>query len=265
MQKIDDGSFTAMRSSANRRDWLEVAEYASIAGSAIGTVAAALSGQIIYAAAPLTAALSLNFANRHRFQQQIQQQANSSIAGVHLTVKSLQQQVQALPREVELYTAVSDLQQKLRSLESEALAEVQGTLQSLQQQGKAFPADSGELYTILAQLRQKLDNLENSALREQDWENVNVRFLLMDEKLNEVKNITAELQDRSNLTDFNAMQASLTQLQELLDRPTIDVAVLQSEIQNLQQQVTELQRQNREIVKPYLQRLTRAMKQLSAS
>ncbi len=254
-----------MRSSANQRDWLEVAEYASIAGSAIGTVAAALSGQIIYAAAPLTAALSLNFANRQRFQQQIQQQANSAIAGVHLTVKSLQQQVQAPPKEVELYTAVSDLQQKFRSLESDALAEVHGALEALQQQVQVFPGDSGELYTILSQLRQKLDNLENSALREQDWENVNVRFLLMDEKLNEVKNITADLQERSNLTDFNAIQDSLKQLQELLDRPTIDVAVLQNEIHHLQEQVSELQRQNREIVKPYLQRLTRAMKQLSAS
>jgi CII-binding regulator of phage lambda lysogenization HflD len=264
MQKIDDGSLRAMRSSPHQRDWLEMAEYASIAGSAIGTIAAGLSGQIIYAAAPLTAALSLNFANRQRFEQQMRQKANSAIAGVHLRVKSLQQQVQALPAEpVELYSAVSDLQQKLRSLESHAIAEVQAGVQSLQQQVQAFPGDSEELYTILSNLQQKLRNLENTALREQDWENVNVRFLLMDEKLTEVKNITAELQERSNEIDFSTIQSSLKQLQDLLDRPTIDVATLQTEIQQLQQQVSELQRQNREIVKPYLQRLTRAMKQLS--
>ena len=222
MQKIDDASFPALRSSSNQRDWLEVAEYASIAGSAIGTIVAGLSGQIIYAAAPLTAAISLNFVNRQRFEQQVQQKANSAIAGLELTVKSLQHQIQTLPGESkELYTTVSDLQQKLVSL-------------------------------------------ENGALREHDWENVNVRFLLMNEKLTEVKNITAELQERSNEVDFNQIQGTVRQLQVLLDRPTIDVATIQTETQQLQQQVSELQRQNQQIVKPYLQRLTRAVKQLSA-
>ncbi|MGL5058406.1 MAG: hypothetical protein ACRC62_00390 [Microcoleus sp.] len=265
MQKIDDGAFSAMGSSANQKDWLEVAEYASIAGSAIGTVATALSGQFIYAAAPLTAALSLNFANRQRFQEQLQHKTNSSVAGVHLTVKSLQQQVEALPEEpAQLYTTVSDLQQKLRSLESAESVGTRSSVESVQQQVQSLPEDTGEFYTMLSQLQQKLYNLENTALKEQDWENVNVRFLLIDEKLAEVQNITAELQDRSNETDLGEIQASLQQMRQLLDRPTIDVAGLQTEVQHLQQQVAELQRQNREIVKPYLQRLTRAMKQLSA-
>jgi chromosome segregation ATPase len=265
MQKINDRSFPALRNSSNQRDWVEVAEYASIAGSAIGTIVAGLSGQIIYAAAPLTAAISLNFLNRQRFEQQVQQKANSAIAGVELTLKSLQQQIQTLPGESkELYTTVSNLQQKLRSLESHIIPDVQATLTSLQEQMQAHPADSQELYGILSELQQKLVSLENSALRELDWENVNVRFLLMNEKLTEVKNIKAELQERSDEVDFNQIQDSLGQLQVLLDRPTIDVARMQTEMQQLQQQVSELQRQNQQIVKPYLQRLTRAVKQLSA-
>jgi CII-binding regulator of phage lambda lysogenization HflD len=264
MQKIDDTSFSAMRSSQNQPEWLELAEYASIAGSAIGTIVAGLSGQIIYAAAPLTAAVSLNFVNRQRFEQKMQQKANSAIAGVELAVKSIQQQVQALPGEpTELYSAVSDLQQKLGSLESHTLADVRAALQSLEQQVQAFPGESQQLYPMLSQLQQKLCSLENSALREQDWENMNVRFLLMDERLTEVKNITAELQQRSSEIDFNQIQGTVMQLQVLLDRPAIDVATLQTEIDRLQQQVSELQRLNQEIVKPYLQRLTRAMKKLS--
>lgn len=265
MQKINDGSFPALRSSSNQRDWLELAEYASIAGSAIGTIVAGLSGQIIYAAAPLTAAISLNFVNRQRFEQQVQQKANSAIAGVELAVKSIQQQVQTLPAESkELHTAVADLQQKLRSLESHTIADVNAAVQSLKEQVQAFPAQSGEVYPMLSQLQQKLVSLENSTLREHDWENVNVRFLLMNEKLTEVKSITAELQERSDEVDFNEIQGTVRQLQVLLDRPTIDVAMMQTETQQLQEQVSELQRQNQQIVKPYLQRLTRAVKQLSA-
>src|SRR4028118_1716508 len=99
MQKIDDGSLRAMRSSPHQRDWLEMAEYASIAGSAIGTIAAGLSGQIIYAAAPLTAALSLNFANRQRFEQQMQQKANSALADVQASVEGRSPQLQIPPGE----------------------------------------------------------------------------------------------------------------------------------------------------------------------
>ena len=264
MQKIENASFPALRSSPNQPDWLELAEYASIAGSTIGAIAAGLSGQILYAAAPLTAALSLNIANRQRFEQKMQQKANSAIAEVQAAVEGRSQQVQILPGEpVELYTAVSDLQQKLLGLESGAISEVQAAVAALERQAQALPADSQELYTILSDLQQKLRILENSALREHDWENVNVRFLLMNEKLTEVKTITAELQERSTEVDLNEIQGSLKQLQDLLDRPTIDTEMLQTEIHHLQNQVSELQRQNQEIVKPYLQRLTRAVKKLS--
>ncbi|MEG3847385.1 hypothetical protein QT971_08275 [Microcoleus sp. herbarium19] len=264
MQKIDDGSFPAMRSSQNQREWLELAEYASIAGSAIGTIVAGLSGQIIYAAAPLTAAISLNFVNRQRFEQRMAQKANSAIAEVQAAVEGRSQQVQRLSAELaELDTSVSDLKQKLRILESGAIAEIQAAVASLERQTQALPADSQELYTILSDLQQKLGILENSALREHDWENMNVRFLLVNEKLAEVQTITAELQERSTEVDLNEIQGTVRQLQVLLDRPTIDVATVQTEIHQLQEQVAELQRLNQEVVKPYLQRLTRAVKKLS--
>ena len=266
MQKIEDASFPAYRSAPNQPDWLELAEYASVAGSALGTIAAGLSGQILYAAAPLTAALSLNLANRQRFEQQMQQKANSALAEVQASVEGRRQQLQILPGEPgELYTAVSDLQQKLSGLESGPIAEVQAAVVSLERQAQALPADSQEFNTQLSDLQQKVRILENSALREHDWENVNLRFLLMGEKLTEVKTITVQLQERSNEVDWNEIQGSLKQLQEKLDRPTIDTGMLQTEIQHWQQQVSELQRQNQEIVKPYLQRLTRAVKKLSAN
>jgi peptidoglycan hydrolase CwlO-like protein len=266
MQKIDDTSFAGMRSTQNQPEWLELAEYASIAGSAIGTIVAGLSGQIIYAAAPLTAAVSLNFLNRQRFEQKMQQKSNSAIAGVELAVKSIQQQVQALPGEpTELYTAVSDLQQKLRSLESQSIADVQAAVQSLEQQVQAFPAESQDIYPILSGLQQQIGSLENTAVKEQDWESVNVRFLLIDEKLTEVKNITTDLQEKLNGVDFSEIQGSVKQLQALLDRPTIDVGTFQGEIQRLQEQVAELERQNQEIVKPYLRRLVRAVKAAKSS
>ncbi|HLO47577.1 MAG TPA: hypothetical protein VK211_04030 [Kamptonema sp.] len=221
MQKIDDSSFKALNHTLNQRNWLELAEYASVAGSALGTLAAALSGQLIYAAAPLTVALSLNLANRQRFEEQIRENANSAIADVHTVVESIHRQVYTLPQ------------------------------------------NSQDLNPIISDLQQKLHSLQSNVLGQQDWETVNVRFLLIDEKLNDVKKSTADLYQRcGNTSEFSSVQNSLNQLETLTNQPTTDLTALETQINHLQQEISKLQHQNREIVKPYLQRLTRAVKQL---
>lgn len=50
----------------DRRDWLNIAEYVSLAAVVLGSVLAAISGQIIYAAVPVTVSLGLNLVNRRR-------------------------------------------------------------------------------------------------------------------------------------------------------------------------------------------------------
>ncbi|WP_261198557.1 hypothetical protein [Laspinema olomoucense] len=50
----------------DRRDGLNIAEYVSLAGVVVGSVVAAISGQIIYAAVPVTVSLGLNLVNRRR-------------------------------------------------------------------------------------------------------------------------------------------------------------------------------------------------------
>jgi len=79
-----------------KQPWLEIAEYASLAGSALGIIAAATSSQVICAAAPLTLALSLNLVNRKQSHQQTRQHIISAIADVHQVVQSLHQQHSSL-------------------------------------------------------------------------------------------------------------------------------------------------------------------------
>lgn len=54
---------------ANNLDWLQMAEYLSLAGAVIGSVAAVSLQQVIYAAVPLSLSLLLNLFNRHRWEQ----------------------------------------------------------------------------------------------------------------------------------------------------------------------------------------------------
>lgn len=72
------------------RHWLEWAEYISLASSAIGSVVVALSGQAFYGVAPLTVALSLNVANRHRLQQSVRE-TQADVTEVRESVQVLEQ------------------------------------------------------------------------------------------------------------------------------------------------------------------------------
>ncbi|OCR01293.1 hypothetical protein BCD67_12295 [Oscillatoriales cyanobacterium USR001] len=223
MQKTDDPSL-AVNHHLNERNWLQLAEYASVAGSALGTLAAVFSGQIIYAAAPLTLALSLNLVNRQRFEEQLQESAKSAIADVHTVVETIHQEVHELPKNSQ---------------------------------------DSQDLDAILSDLQQKVHSLEQIVLGQQDWETINVRFLLLDEKLNDVKkSIRDLLESRSNNFDLATSQTSINQSENAPDRTIPNLTDLATQIDRLQEQIYQLQNQNREIVKPHLQRLIRAVKQL---
>ncbi|MBE9019038.1 hypothetical protein IQ272_23385 [Chroococcidiopsidales cyanobacterium LEGE 13417] len=96
---------------SHNKSWLQVAEYASLASSAAGTVIAIASQQVAYAAAPLTLALSLSVVNRQRCQQQTLSHINKSNSELHQVVQSLHQQVQSLPTErVNLSSIVQSLE-----------------------------------------------------------------------------------------------------------------------------------------------------------
>jgi tetrahydromethanopterin S-methyltransferase subunit B/lipoate-protein ligase A len=124
--------------------WLDLAESVSIAASAIGTLAGALSGQVVYAAAPLTVALSLNLANRYRLDENTEQYTKAAISDVRNVVESL-------------YTALPENDQP------------QMDFQALQKS--------------IYHLQKVTERLENKALTEDDWQMVNVRFLTLQESL----------------------------------------------------------------------------------
>ncbi len=79
---------------------LEIAEYVAVAGSVIGSVAAAISGKVVFAAVPLTLSVSLNLLNRYRSDQlslrrttaaiaRLQQQVSEEIESLHARAPAL--------------------------------------------------------------------------------------------------------------------------------------------------------------------------------
>lgn len=183
----------------------KLAEYVSIAGSAVGTLVAAWYQPILFAGTPLTLALILNVVNRQRFEQDMRQTMDAAITDVRMVVESLDQQIQLLPSESNELDPITD---------------------------------------VLTELQRVTKGLEKNALRQDDWDVMNVRFQLMQETIDELKtsletsglnfekndqeslNITLEAFVSQSIADSATMQIQINQLSE-------QVNTLQTEQQTL--------------------------------
>lgn len=210
----------SLPTSQNSRDWWKLAEYASIAGSAIGSIIAAWYQQIIFAATPLTLALAFNVVNRQRFEQHIQQNLDTTAADVHQVVQSLHQQVESLPSE---------------------------------------STDLDPITEVLTELQRVTQRLEKNALRQEDWDVMNVRVKLLKETVDELKEASANSPLDSEGSD---LQVLATSLEGLVNQSSSDLSVLQTQVNQLRQDVNQLQTEQQTLIKPYLKRLVQAVKKL---
>ncbi|MCW6052720.1 hypothetical protein K4039_22250 [Lyngbya sp. CCAP 1446/10] len=254
-----------LRQSFPQRHWLEVAEYASLAASGLGSLAVAVSGQAFYGVAPLTLALSLNVANRYRFEKQVRVHQTSEIAQVQKSVNkvektavtvivklrkqlsadiaALRQQMAALPRNegfeesidierqlLSLGESVASLQEIVASAVLDVRQQVSEQLQDLSV-GQATNLEGVE--QAIEQLQSATQCLTETALTRDDWELVNTRFL-------EIQKVMANLQ---------------SQVQTPAHQSTPDLSVVQA-------QIHRLEHEQQEVVKPHLKRLISVVKEL---
>ncbi len=202
--------------------WLDLAESVSIAASAIGTLAGALSGQVVYAAAPLTVALSLNLANRYRLDENTEQYTKAAISDVRNVVESL-------------YTALPENDQPLMDFQA--------------------------LQKSIYHLQKVTERLENKALTEDDWQMVNVRFLTLQESLEKLtqsignSQLVAPAGQRSEAGENPGANYG----ENYGENPGEGVLAQYS---GLEQRISHLEQKNHEVIKPYLQRLTQTLQQL---
>ncbi|WP_333334719.1 hypothetical protein [Microcoleus sp. LAD1_D3] len=254
-----------LRPSFPQRHWLELAEYASLAASGVGSLAVAVSGQAFYGVAPLTLALSLNVANRYRFEQQVRVHQNSEMAQVQKSVNkvektavtvivklrkqlsadiaALRQQMAALPRHEAVEESIN-IQRQLLSL-GESVASLQEIVASavldvrqqvseqLQDLSVGQQANLQAVEQAIEQLQSATQGLVETSITRDDWEVVNTRFL-------EIQKVMANLQ---------------SQLQVPAHQSTADLSIVQA-------QIHRLEHEQQEVVKPHLKRLITVVKEL---
>lgn len=257
-----------LRPSFPQRHWLEVAEYASLAASGVGSLAVAVSGQAFYGVAPLTLALSLNVANRYRFEQQVRVHQTSELAQVQKSVNkvektavtvivklrrqlsadiaALRQQMAALPRNAAFEESI-DIERQLLSL-GESVASLQEIVASavldvrqqvreqMQDLSVNQPTNIEAVEQAIEQLQSAIKSLRENALTRDDWEVVNTRFL-------EIQKVMANLQSQVEAPAYQS---------------TPDLSVVQA-------QIHRLEHEQQEVVKPHLKRLISVVKELQNS
>ncbi|HIK27128.1 MAG: hypothetical protein N3E45_07005 [Oscillatoriaceae bacterium SKW80] len=131
---------------ANNLDGLEIAEYLSLIGAVVGSVAAVISQQVIYAAVPLSLSLLLNLFNRYRWEQVSRQSLASLISQLDqklASVKNLtEERVDALREDI------AHLNQEAQKIQGSqdikgiiaAMLQLQGQILTLEQSVQAIAA-----------------------------------------------------------------------------------------------------------------------------
>lgn len=169
----------------NNRKWLEVAEYISIIGSAVGAGLAVILEHVAYVAAPVTLSLLLNLLNRQKLEQEYRERntAETSPVTQQLSedIEALRSSVLAMAADVafnrieesieelaeEISTSQKRLIHRMDSLESIDINQIQEELGQLHNQS-SYSLES--LANILGRLdnlpvAEKIDSMESRLTR----------------------------------------------------------------------------------------------------
>lgn len=175
---------------------LDIAEYASFMGSLIGSIGVAISGQAIYAVAPLTLALGLNLANRQRLTKKMQLSHLIEISELQKTVSKLEKNTVKviLKLRQQFATEIELVRQELEHLSPSQVEQI-----------VAIEQDWQEMVAIA-------QNPESQNLV--DWETWNTRLMLLEEAIANLQSQWETSIDEKN-SDLADVQ---TKLQEMEDQ-----------------------------------------------
>jgi tetratricopeptide (TPR) repeat protein len=219
-----------------KRHWLDLAEYASLLGLGVGSVASFLSTQFLYTSAPLSLLVLLNLANRRRLEQVNEQNTTIALAAVDQRftrqVELLNQQVQALPT----VEQVGSLKKSLLVKNREELKKLSSDITEIQQ----------EMHQRLATLEQQ----DVSSIRP-EVRQIQEQYLQLTES---IAQLSGQLQRLSSTNRVEGLEDAIAQLKT-------DLSQLQNSLQDLsghtrpnlvslQDQITHFNRQFQKLPPP---------------
>ena len=220
-----------------KRHWLDIAEYASLVGLGVGSVASFATSQVVYASAPISLLVLLNLANRNRFEQETQ--SNLAIA-----VNDIDQR---LAQHVEL------LNQQILSLPT---PEMMGSLK------KSMLTRNRELSeTLSAEMKQIQQDLQNrlDSLQQRDIEGIRGEVRQLRDYYNQLCDsmvqMTTRLHQVSPSARVDELDSAIAQLRSEAAHLQTSLQILSDQtkptIHSLQEQVNRLHSQFHKLPTPF--------------
>ncbi|HEY9648924.1 MAG TPA: hypothetical protein V6C88_21270, partial [Chroococcidiopsis sp.] len=212
---------------------MDFAEYASLIGVGVGTVASQLSSQLLYASAPMSLVLILNLINRRRLD--LLSDENTAIALQDLDqklskhVELLNQQVLNLPTPEMLGSVKKTLLTKNREVLEQLSKEIGQIQDEVQKRLSGFEAQNLDQFKKgLGQLQDQYRQLTDSVTRV----NTQIQELSTNERVNDLDRAVAQLKsDTSNLS---------ANLQALAEHTKPNITSIQEQINYLNRQFQKL-------------------------
>jgi Mg2+ and Co2+ transporters len=248
-------------STLKQRHWLELAEYVSLASSAIGSGVVALSGQAFYGVAPLTLALSLNVANRYRLEQQTHQN-QIEIVQVQDSVEKLEKNTVKVVMGLrqQLLQEIQSLQQKLEAFPTTEALDSAYRAKQVAALGQSVTSITENIALALAEIReefrQELQTFSSTETANLESLAVNVRQL---------QDVAHEL--RNNAVTQEDFQGRFLEIQDVINQLQQEKSgqSASDDLSLIQTRLDELTQEHQEVIKPHLRRLLSVVKQLQTT
>lgn len=217
--------------------WLDLAEYASLVGLGVGSVASFTTSQLVYTSAPISLLVLLNLANRSRFEQSMKNQVGVAVDEIEkrlsMHVELLNQQIGSLPTAEMMGSLKKSMLVKSREASEAFAADLKTLQQDLQIRLDAIEA--GDLGTVRGEVRR---------LRDQ-----------CNQLCDDMVHITDRLHDLSSSRQVEDLETAIAQIRSDTAHLQTSLQVLNDQtrpaLNTLQEQINRLNRQFQALPPPF--------------
>jgi tetratricopeptide (TPR) repeat protein len=230
--------------------WLDVTEYALLAGSGIGSIASIATQQIAYTAAPVSFLMMLNMVNRQRLDQNVLQKSQEQIAQVdsqlNRQLEVLDRRIQGLPTFWDLASLRKTLMQKNRANLNRLHSQLDQRISAIEaQEVGVIKADLNDMQVQQSRILESIDRITGTLQRSVSVEQLRETDSGLKQLQGRMNNLQTGLEDISRTYKPSTLRMLQGQIDYInrrfnaLPNP-IDTASLKQDLEGMMQLVGEL-------------------------
>jgi hypothetical protein len=230
--------------------WLDVTEYALLAGSGLGSIASIATQQIAYTAAPVSFLMMLNVMNRQRMDQNVLKQSQEQIAQVDIKVNRqlevLDRRIQGLPTFWDLASLRKTLMQKNRANLNRLHSQLDQRISAIEAQDVGvIKTDLNEMQVQQSRILESVDRITSTLQRSVSIEQLRDTDSGLKQLQSRMNNLQTGLEEISRTYKPSTLRMLQGQIDYINRRfnampNPIDTASLKQDLEGMMQLVSEL-------------------------